>query len=226
MLVDSLHLDRDMSHTPLFQVMFILQNIPSTVDVAPDVRLSQVDVEMGTATFDMTLSISESPDEIDASLEYNTDLWEPATIKRFLGHYRNLLESVASDPGLCLSQLSLLSDDERRQILQEWQGAVKDLPEACVHDLIEAEVARAPDAVAVVSGEDRMTYRELDARANKLAQFLVKEGVGPEIRVGICMEKTVDQVTKDADRDFWLTSSEAMEYGLVKKIVEKREELI
>ncbi|MGB6031939.1 MAG: amino acid adenylation domain-containing protein [Bacteroidota bacterium] len=193
-LVDSLQLNRDMSHTPLFQVMFILQNVPQRIEVLPDIHLSQVNVEMGTATFDMTMSVTESPEGILASMEYNTDLFDATTIRRLMRHFAHLLGGVASDPGQRLSQLPVLSRVEEHQIVREWNIRRQDLPARCVHQLIETEAASQPDNIAVVSGDARMSYGELNSRANKLARHLMKLGAGPEVRVGMCMEKSLEMI--------------------------------
>jgi len=194
MLVDSLQLDRDMSHTPLFQVMFILQNVPQSIEVLPDVRLAQVNVEMGTATFDMTLSATESPDGILASVEYNTDLFDAATIRRLLRHFGNVLEDVCRHPDQRLSSLSVLSRVEEHQIVRTWNSVEQTLPGLCIHQLIENRAAAGRETIAVVAGEGRLSYGELNARANKLARYLRRLGAGPEVRVGMCMEKSLEMI--------------------------------
>ncbi len=201
MLVDALQPERDMSHTPLFQVMFILQNAPVQGQELPGLTLSQVETHPGTSTFDLTLSMAEGPDGLEASVEYNTDLFDAATIRRMLDHFQTLLEAIAADPDRPIAELPLLTEAERQQLLVEWNDTATDHPQdLCVHQLIEAQAERTPDAVAVVlpsteGGPDaRLTYGELNRRANQLAHHLRKRGVGPETVVGICVERSLEMI--------------------------------
>ncbi|RMF31802.1 MAG: amino acid adenylation domain-containing protein, partial [Chloroflexi bacterium] len=201
MLVDALQPERDMSHTPLFQVMFILQNAPVQGQELPGLTLSQVETHPGTSTFDLTLSMAEGPDGLEASVEYNTDLFDAATIRRMLDHFQTLLEAIAADPDRPIAELPLLTEAERRQLLVEWNDTATDHPQdLCVHQLFEAQAERTPDAIAVVlpsmdGGPDaRLTYGELNRRANQVAHHLRRLGVGPETVVGICVERSLEMV--------------------------------
>jgi len=192
MLVEKLQPERDMSHAPFFQVMFILQNAPNRAEELPGLRLEQLDVDMGTATFDLTLSIAEELDGFDASVEYNTDIFDATTIERLLRHFRNLLEGAVAMPDQSISRLPLLGPAERQQVLFEWNDTARDYlgdRPALLHALFEEQVARTPDAPAVVAGGASLTYAELNARANQLAYHLRKLGVGAETVVGIAAEK-------------------------------------
>ena len=198
-LVEQLQPERDMSHSPLFQVMFILQNAGlstgSSSNQPQAIQVRQLDVDSGTATFDLTLSVSESADGLSVSAEYNTDLFEAATIERLLGHYRTLLAAAAADADQPVAELPLLTEAERHQILVEWNNTRADFAlDRCVHQLIEAQAAARPEAVAVVCHEKRLTYSELDARASQLAHYLQRLGIGPEKFVGICAEKSVEMI--------------------------------
>src|SRR5262249_3372478 len=150
------------------QVMFILQNaplkIPSLADLSagPFVDLS----DNGTSKFDLTLTMMEGPDGLAAGVEYNTDLFEEATVQRLLGHYQTLLEAVATDPDLNLPRRPLLTPAECQQ-RTAWNRTGADSPaDECIHELFEAQAAQTPEAVAVAAGDRRLTYRELNRRAN------------------------------------------------------------
>jgi len=201
MLVEALQPERDMSHTPLFQVMFILQNVPMQGQELPGLTLSQVETHTGTSTFDLTLIMAEGADGLNAALEYNTDLFDAATITRMLGHFQTLLEGIAADPDRRISELPLLTEAERQQLLTEWNDTATDYPQdLCIHQLFEAQAERTPDAVAVVvppmDGRPRqsLTYRELNQRANQLAHYLRKRGVEPETVVGICVDRSLEMI--------------------------------
>jgi amino acid adenylation domain-containing protein len=202
-LVEELHPERDPSRSPLFQVMFVLQNMPRTALELAGVRVTPLEVDSGTAKFDLTLSIAEAAGALTATLEYNTDLFEQATIQRMIGHFQTLLEGIVANPERRLSELPILTEVERHQLLVEWNDTKRDYPrDECIHELFEDQVERTPDAVAVVfpstgSGQSehrQLTYRELNRRANQLAHYLRKRGVGPEILVGICLERSLEMV--------------------------------
>jgi len=194
-LVEILQPQRAMSHTPLFQVMLILQNAPVKSQRLPGLALTMLDVDAGTATFDLTFSISELPDGLDVAVEYATDLFNADTIARMLGHLQTLLEHIVTNPDLPITTYQLLTPPERDQILVEWNNTRTDYPrDVCIHHLIENQVARAPDALAVVWNDARLTYRELNARANQLANYLRARGVAPEMPVAICLERSLEMI--------------------------------
>ena len=198
-LVEQLQPERDMSHSPLFQVMFILQNAGLTTGSSAHqpqaIQVRQLEVDSGTATFDLTLSVAESADGLAVSAEYNTDLFDAATIQRLLGHYRTLLEAVTTDADQPVAELPLLAEAERHQMLVEWNNTRADFAlDRCVHQLIEAHAVARPEAVAVVCHEHRLTYGELNERANQLAHYLQRRGIGPEKFVGICADKSVEMI--------------------------------
>jgi amino acid adenylation domain-containing protein len=190
-LVEELRPERTLTHNPLFQVMFVLQNMPRETLEMTGLILNRLEVESGAAMFDWTLTLRDGGDGLHATLEYDTDLFDAATIERLLGHYRTLLEGAVADPDRHLADLPLLTEGERQQILVEWNRTHTAYPrDRCVHQLFEAQVERTPDAVAVVFEEQRLTYRELNARANQLAHRLRCLGVGPDGLVGVCMERS------------------------------------
>jgi amino acid adenylation domain-containing protein len=196
MLVKELRPQRELSRSSLFQVMFILQNAPLKIPAVAGLSPSPL-VELsdnGTSKLDLILTLMEGSEGLVAAIEYNTDLFEPATIERLLGHYRILLEAVMADPGLKLSRLPLLTRAEREQ-LAVWNGAqASNSTDGCIHELFEAQAARTPDAVAVACGDRSLSYRELNRCANRLANRLRDLGVGPEVLVGLYLERSLDSL--------------------------------
>jgi amino acid adenylation domain-containing protein len=195
-LVQELRPDRTVSRNPLFQVMFVLQNAPMAPMQLPRVSLEPIEVDAGTAKFDLTLSMMELPQGLRAALEYNADLFEPTTIARLLRCLQTLLEGIVAQPDQKIAKLPLLTPAERHQILSGFNETTRDYPrDATIDGLFAAQVARAPDAIALVCGDRQVTYRELDARANRLARQLQRLGVKPDTLVGVCMERSVELIT-------------------------------
>ncbi len=194
-LVEMLRPVRDMSHSPLFQVMFALDNMPLERVTLPGLSLIPLDAESGTTKFDLTLTIHDGLDTLHGSVEYNTDLFDPSTIERFVDHYCVLLESILKAPGKRIDELAILSPNEKNQILIEWNKTRMPFPaDICVHQIIEHWVERSPAAVAVTFYSESLTYAELNARANQFAHYLHSLGVGLESLVGICLERTIDLI--------------------------------
>ena len=194
-LVEALEPQRDLSRPPLFQVLFVLQNAPFEPLALPELTLEPLELESGTSKFDLSLYWTERPDgRLGGFLEIDTALFEEATAHRLLEHFRILLESAAADPACRVSELALLSRAERRQVLKGWNGTAAELPETTVVSLFEEQARRTPGAVAVSQGETRLTYAELDERAEGLAAHLRSQGIGAESRVGISMERTPDML--------------------------------
>ncbi len=151
MLVEALHPERDLSHTPFFQVMFALQNTPSAPARLPDLTLSQVQLHSGTTTFDMTLVMGETPDGLAGAIEYDTDLFDAVTIERLAGHFVTLLAGIVADPDVPIARLPLMSEAERQLTLVTWNATEAAFPaDSGIHQLFEAQVARTPDTVALV----------------------------------------------------------------------------
>ena len=194
-LVEELKPRRDPSRNPLVQVMFALQNVPREELSLPGVRCSSVQLGTDTAKFDLTLTLSEESDGIGGHLEYATDLFDAKTIEQMVGHWRVLLEGIVGDPGQAISQLPLLTEAERHQLLFEWNDTAVEYPrERCIQQLFEAQVERSPRATALVYEDQQLTYGELNARANRLAHHLRSLGVGPEVLVGVCLERSLELV--------------------------------
>ncbi|MCP4663989.1 MAG: AMP-binding protein, partial [bacterium] len=210
-LVEELEPERNLSHNPLMQVLFVLQNAPvapearsnttiAAPELAPGLRVELGGVASDQAKFDLTLALQEEEAGLNGEVEYGTDLFDATTIRRLVGHFRTLLEDVAADPERRLSELRWLSPPEEQQLLREWIGVIPAYPrDAAIHELFAARAANSPDAVAVVFGgsglpDEHLSYRELDRRAKRLAHLLRSCGVGPEVCVGLCLERSVEMV--------------------------------
>jgi len=194
-LVEELHVKRDLSRNPLFQVMFVLLNAPLRPLELPGLTLGLVGGDSETAHFDLTLQIVDTEQELTATFVYNTDLFEAGRIARMLGHLQTLLEAIVADPEQRLSDLPLLADAERQQLLVEFNDTKTDYPkDKCLHQWFEEQVQRTPDNVAVVFEGEQLTYGELNHRANQSAHRLRKLGVGPDVLVAVCAERSVDMV--------------------------------
>jgi amino acid adenylation domain-containing protein len=194
-LVAELRPERDLSRQALFQVMLILQNMKRSTLGLSGLKQKQVPTKATTSKFDLMLTIFEEEGDMYGSVEYATDLFEQETVERFARSYRTLLEAVVEDGGRGIWELPLLSAAERAQLVEEWNRAEwEGQPERCVQEIFAEQAERTPDAVALVSAEKQLTYGELEQRANRLADCLRRLGVGPEKRVGICVERGVEMV--------------------------------
>ena len=195
MLVEALQPERDLSHTPLFQVMFVLDNAPMEPVALPSLVLQPVATGSSTATFDLTLSMSDGAEGLRGYVEYNLDLFEAETIQRLAGHYQSLLAGIVAQPEQPISQLPILTPAEEQQLLVEWNETAVPYPDnQCIHHLIEAQAAQHPEASAVSFGETQLSYSQLNRRANQLAHHLQQQGVGPESIVGIATERSLAMV--------------------------------
>ncbi|MGH7834655.1 MAG: amino acid adenylation domain-containing protein [Candidatus Binatia bacterium] len=194
-LVEELQPERNLSHSPLFQVAFVLQNTPSAAQKLEGLTLTPLETDTGTSKFDLMMSMEEQADGLKGSLQYSTDLFDQTTILRMLEHFCLLLEGVAADPNRQLSDLPLLTQAERNRLLVEWNDTDRDLPNnESIHNLFESQAERTPEAVAVVFEDQELTYRELNGQANQLAHYLRKSGVRPETPVGLCVERSVETI--------------------------------
>ncbi|WP_163777850.1 non-ribosomal peptide synthetase [Myxococcus vastator] len=192
-LVEALQPARDPSYAPLFQVLFTLQNTPSEVLSLSGLTLEQLEFESGTTQFDLSLSMAETARGLVSELNYNTDLFDAATVERMSGHLLTLLAAIAEDPTRSVRELPLLTGPERLRLLREWNDTARDLPlPGSLHGLFEQQAARRPNATAVRFESRALTYRELDEQANRLANHLRQLGVEPGHRVGIFLERSVE----------------------------------
>ncbi|HVG31078.1 MAG TPA: amino acid adenylation domain-containing protein, partial [Pyrinomonadaceae bacterium] len=190
-LVEELQVERDLSRSPLFQVMFVLQTASPKEVRLPGLRLEMLEGDAETAKFDLMLSLEESAEGLRGWFEYNTDLFDAATVERMRAHFERLLAGLAAEPDARLSEVPLLGRDERRQLLVEWNDTRRDYPRGdCIHTLFERQAAKTPHAAAVISEAGRMSYEELDRRAERLAGGLRSLGVGPESLVAVLMGRS------------------------------------
>ncbi|BCL84574.1 non-ribosomal peptide synthetase [Ktedonobacteria bacterium brp13] len=193
-LIDGLQIRRDASYAPLFQVMFALQNITSSTLQLSELSVTPFNKISRTAKYDLSM-IMASGKELTGIIEYSTDLFDAATIERFVEHFQILLEGIVSSPDLSLSNLPLLTARERQQLLVEWNTTATDYPETvCFQQLFEDQVEKGPAAPAVTFEKQTLTYRELNERSNQLAHYLQRLGVGPEVLVGLCVERSLEMV--------------------------------
>ncbi|MEH2381686.1 MAG: amino acid adenylation domain-containing protein [Nostoc sp.] len=209
-LVEELHPERDLSCNPLFQVVFSLQNTPIVALELPGLTLSLFEFDSKTAKLDLELHLWQDLDSLKGQMVYSTDLFDDTTITRMLGHFQTLLESIVANPEQRISDLSLLTESERQELLIDWNDTKKNYPEnKCFHQLFEAQMEETPDAIAlnarsamsamgyayaVVFDKQQLTYRELNIRANQLAHHLQKLGVVPDVIVGICVELSLEMI--------------------------------
>lgn len=194
-LVQEVRPERDMSHAPLFQVMFVLQNAPMDDFNLTGLTLHDFPVEWGTSKFDLTVSVQEEHGSLRGFVEYNTDLFEGETIDRLIENFRLLLAGLADDPECSVYVVPMVTDEERRLLLEERSGnSVPFDEQACGHHLFERQVERTPDLIAVEFGEVSLTYRELNERANRLAHRLQKLGVGPDQLVALAVERGPEMI--------------------------------
>jgi amino acid adenylation domain-containing protein len=194
-LVEELQPQRDLSHMPIIQAMFALQNAPDESIELPGLTMKPVNVESETAQFDLSLNVWERGSALTGHLSYRTDLFDANTIRRMLAHFRTLLESIAKHPDERVSALRLLPDDERRQLLHGWNPSERSFrQDVCLHRLFEAQAEQAASATALVFESESISYGELNRRANRLAHHLRALGVGPEVRVCLLLERSVEMI--------------------------------
>ncbi|WP_164019628.1 non-ribosomal peptide synthetase, partial [Pyxidicoccus trucidator] len=193
-LVEVLRPERSQRHPPLFQVLFVLQG-DTRAPRLPGLGSQLVEVHTGVAAYELSLSLNDTAEGFTGSLEYNSSLFEATTVDRLVDHLRTLLEGIVAAPDRRLSELPLLTAGERQQVLRDWnQTRAAFLREVSVPMLIQEQARRAPDTVAVCYQDASLTYGELELRGNQLAARLRALGVGPEVRVGLCVERSLDMM--------------------------------
>lgn len=196
-LVEKLQPERDMSRSPLFQVMFVHQNAPIQELKLPNVTFEFKPVDSGTAKFDLTFVIEEG-EKLTGSVVYNTDLFLPETIQRIIQHFQILLNAIIQDPSQRIFEISLLEESEAQLLRKQWNHVspfVAEFQENLLIRKFEAQVAETPEAIAVVLDDKTLTYNELNRQANQIAHLLKSRNVGPEVLVGICLERSIEMVT-------------------------------
>jgi len=184
-LVDALQPERSLSHSPLCQVKFVLQQRWTEVAGIDGLEVQVDAVDEQQARFDLALDVTETGGELACVFKYATDLFDAATIARWAGHWEILLAGLVGAPGKPVAELPLLDDAGRRQLLAQSLGAVEAAPFAAVHVQVAAHARKAPGATALVAGDKRLSYRELDLQSNRVAQYLAEHGIGPECRVAL-----------------------------------------
>ena len=194
-LIEELQPERSLSHTPMFQVVFVLQNAPATESRFSTLQLSPFEIETTTTHFDLTLSMTATSEALNGWLEYNTDLFEATTVKRMLDHYENLLRGVVANPDERIAQLPLASESERAQVVEQWNETATNYPRhRGIHELFEEQAAWRPEAMALVSAAEQLSYAELNERANRMARVLRRRGVSTESQVCVWMDRSVEMV--------------------------------
>ncbi|HVN78384.1 MAG TPA: amino acid adenylation domain-containing protein [Terriglobia bacterium] len=194
-LVEHLQPERDPGRNPLFQVMFVFQNVPRESLKLTGVSTRPMSAGRQAVKFDLTLSMEGNEEGLEGRLEYNTDLFDGTNIRRMLGHFKVLLEGIIAEPEQRLSKLPFLTEAERHQLLVEWNAQQRHYPEEkCVHQLIEEQVGRTPDAVAVVFEDEHLTYQQLNDKANQVALSLAKRGIGKGSYIPILMDRSIEVV--------------------------------
>jgi surfactin family lipopeptide synthetase A len=191
MLVEELQLERRLDRNPLVQVMFALQNAANEAWNLPCLTIAEMSWELDSVRFDLEVHLSEVNDGIAGYCCYKIDLFDETTIARLLQHFQNILRAIIANPQQSVSLLTLLSEQEQKQLLVDWNQTQADYPQdSCIHQLFEAQVERTPDAIAVVCSDQQLTYTELNKRANQLAHYLRSLGVEADCLVGLCVERS------------------------------------
>jgi natural product biosynthesis luciferase-like monooxygenase protein/amino acid adenylation domain-containing protein len=194
-VVEGLNLPRDLSRSPLFQLFFILQNTPPATYRPAGLTMTQVEVDLGAAKYDVTLSLVAGEHGMTGHLEYNTDLHEADAMERFAAHFVRLLEAAVATPDTKVADLPLLTAEDAHLILDAWNDTATAWPShETVHGLFEAQARRTPDAVAIAFEDRTLTYAELDRRATQVAAYLRQQGVGRETLVGVCVERSLEMM--------------------------------
>jgi amino acid adenylation domain-containing protein len=194
-LLEEIQPERDLSRTPLFQVMLILQNTGEAQLRTPGLTIEEIEIENKVAPFDLRFVLHESPLGIKGHLDYCNALFEPATIRRMLEHFQILLESILDGPDRKVTQLTILSAQEQKRVLTDFNDTAVPYPkDQTIYELFESQVEQRPEATAVIFEKQTVSYAELNRRSNQLAHDLKSYGVGPDVMVGICIERSVEMV--------------------------------
>ena len=195
LLVDELQPRRDQSRNPLFQVVFQFFRAPEVPGVPKEHILPFAPVHSGVSKFDLMFHLIWTEGQLQGYVEYRTDLFDRVTIERMAAHFHRLLDGIVADPEMRISQVEILDPEERRRLLVDWNHTRTQYPrDSSLHELFEAQAARAPESVAVVFGDEEVTYGELNRRADRLARRLRASGVEPDTRVGLCLDPSVEMV--------------------------------
>lgn len=195
MLLEELQPERDMSRTPYFQTMLILQNLPGGESLLPNIETRPVDLMRESSDLDILLYLYESGEGLFGKFEFRADLFDKSTIQRMANNLETLLRGIVVNPERRISDLPLLTEKEKQLLLIDWNDTKAEYPrDKCIHQLIQSQAMQSPDAVAVIFGDDQLTYKELNERSNQLARYLQGLGVGPDVFVGIYMERSLEMM--------------------------------
>ncbi|PHM36581.1 non-ribosomal peptide synthetase [Xenorhabdus innexi] len=204
-VVETLQPERSLSYSPVFQVMLALDNTPAQVHTSPDLQIARIEQAGHSAHFDLMLSLTESDTELTGGLEYAADLFDSTTVERMVDYLINVLTAMAEDETQTVMRLTMLSASERQQLLVDFNATQDDFSQtalsqtarpqsALIHQLFEQQVSQTPAAIAVVCGTHRLSYNELNRRANQLAHYLIARGVRPDDRVAICVRRSPEMI--------------------------------
>ncbi|MCC5615049.1 amino acid adenylation domain-containing protein [Nostoc sp. CHAB 5836] len=194
MLVEELQPERNLSRNPLYEVMFVLQNTPTSVQEVSGLSLRALDFDSGTSQLDIFLSMFESQEGLTGCLEYNTDIFDSTTIIQFINNFQTLLENILTNPEQHICELSLLTASDQEQLLFKFNQTHADYQDAPLHQLFEQQVELTPDSLALISQTEKVSYRQLNYKVNQLAHYLQKQGVTKETLVALCLERSEDMV--------------------------------
>jgi amino acid adenylation domain-containing protein/FkbH-like protein len=194
-LVEELRPERSLSYNPIFQVLLGLQKSPNMTFKLADIEIERSSVHQSTSAFDLSWFAFEAADGLLVRMEYDTDLFDEATIRRMADHFETLMESAVSHPERHVSDLTLLGEAERNQVIVEFNATSATYPGSpCLHDFVARQAGRTPAEVALVCGDERLSYGELNSRANRLAHYLIQRGAGPEVLIGIHAERSPEML--------------------------------
>lgn len=192
-LVEELSPERTLNHHSLFQVMFVLQNTDEQAFTLTGLEVNHIPKKQQTSKFDLMLTVTESKDTLEAQFSYNSDLFEESTIKRMVGHFQTLLESIVAIPETPISALPLMTEAEQDQLSVDWNNTEIDFPHGKdIHQLFEEQTKQTPHAIALIFGNDQLTYDDLNSRANQLAHYLRSYDINKGKVVGVCLPRSFD----------------------------------
>ena len=193
-LVEELHPERSLSHTPLFQVIFAFENTSQSLEF-PGLNMKWMEVDRGTSRCDLSLFITDKLGQLNCMWEYSTELFDDETIERMMLNYQTLLQSILENPAERIGYLRICAEEEHQRLLVEWNSETSEPGnESCIHQLFEARAEQMPDSTALVFEDQRLTYRDLNVRANQVAHYLQRLGVGPETPVGVFLDRSVEMM--------------------------------
>lgn len=193
-LVEELQPERALSYNPIFQVMFVLHNATGASAQMPGLTVTPLDVDTGTSKFDLAVSLAEEADAMTGYLEYNVELFTEATMWRFWEHFYTLLFSIVANPERPIAALPLMGEGEQAQVILSWNETTAVYPQTPIHQRFEQQAAQTPNAIAAEFSNQNVTYAELNRRANQLAQALQKQGVGPDVKVALSVERSLEML--------------------------------